>query len=344
MRAKTFTPFVIVILFGMIFNRAYSQNVSKSGTTAASFLEISVGASATGMGGAFVSLANDATALYWNPSGIARLEKYEAVVSHTNWIAETNFDYAGLVLPLGEFGSLGLSFTSLSMNDMKVRTIEKPEGTGEFFSAGDIAVGVSYAKSLTDRFSIGFTGKYIQEKIWHMSATAIALDIGTIFRTDLLGGMNIGASISNFGTPMKLEGRDTRYFIRVDDTKSGSTDQIPTNIDMDEWDLPLVFQIGVSTNAINTEDYRLTLSLDAIHPNNDFESMNVGGEFSFLNLISLRGGYQSLFLKDAEGGLSFGVGVNSKMLFSDTVVKFDYAFRDFGRLQNVHLFSVGLQF
>ena len=342
MKTKLLTTLVAAfICFGI---SSYSQNVSKSGTTAASFLEISVGAPAIAMGGAFVSLANDATALYWNPAGISRLGKYEAIINHTNWIAGTNFDYAGLVLPMGDFGSLGLSFTSLNMNDMKVRTVDQPEGTGEFFSAGDIAVGVSYAKNLTERFSIGFTGKYIQQKIWHMSATALAFDIGTLFKTDLLGGMTIGASISNFGSSMRLDGRDARYFIRVDNTKLGSTEQIPTDIEMDDWELPLTFQIGVSTNAINLEDYKLILSADAIHPNNDFESVNVGGEFSFLNIISLRSGYQSLFLKDSEGGLTLGIGVNSQMLFSEAIVKFDYAFKDFGRLQNIHTFSVGIQF
>jgi hypothetical protein len=333
--------FILILLSSTIIN---SQNVSKTGTTSASFLEISVGASAIGMGGAFVSLANDASSLYWNPGGAANLGKYEALISHSEWIAETNFDFAALVIPLADFGTLGLSFTSLNMDDMKVRTVELPEGTGEFFSANDIAVGLTYARNLTDRFSIGFTGKFIQQKIWHMSAIAFALDIGTIFKTDLLGGMNIGASILNFGTPLKLEGRDTRYFIRVDETKEGSNERIPTNIEMDSWDLPLIFQIGVSTNAINTDDYRLTLAVDAIHPTNDYESANVGGEFSFMNFIILRAGYQALFLQDAEGGLSLGVGVNSKMLFSEALVKFDYAFRDFGRLKSIHVFTVGMQF
>jgi hypothetical protein len=343
MKKKYFLKSLIIIQVILSFNIC-SQNVSKTGTTAASFLEISIGAKAIGMGSAFVSVANDVTALYWNPSGISRAEKYEAVISHNEWLAATNFDFAGLILPLGDFGTLGLSFTSLNMDDMKVRTVDQPDGTGEFFSAGDIAVGVSYARNLTDRFSIGFTGKYIQQKIWHMSATAFALDIGTLFKTDLLGGLNIGASLSNFGTSMTLQGRDTRYFIRVDETKLGSNERIPTNIEMDSWELPLIFQIGVSTNAINTEDYRLTLAADAIHPNNDFESVNIGGEFSFMGFIIFRGGWQSLFLKDAEGGLSLGVGLNSKMLFSEAIVKFDYAFRDFGRLKDVQVFSVALQF
>lgn len=321
-----------------------SKNVSKTGTTGASFLEISAGAAANGMGGAFVSLANDASALYWNPAGITSQDQINVLAEHTEWIAETNFDFAGLVLPLGDFGILGFSFTSLSMPDMKVRTVEMPEGTGEYFSANDIAVGVTYSRNLTDRFSIGFTAKYIQENIWHMSAKAFAIDAGTIFKTDLFGGMKIGAAISNFGTSLQLDGRDTREFIRIDETKLGTNENIPTNIELDSWDLPLNFQIGVSTLPINTEDYKLTVAVDAIHPNNDYESVNVGGEFNFMNFLSLRAGYRSLFLKDSEGGLSLGVGVNSKLLFSQTVAYFDYAFRDFGRLQNVHVFSVSLKF
>jgi len=333
-----------VLLILSLSGSILAQSVAKRGTTAANFLEIAVGAPAMGMGGAFVSVANDASALYWNVAGIANSVKYEALITHTDWIADTKFDFAGLILPLGELGTLGFSFTSLSMGDMKVTTVEKPEGTGEYFSAGDIAVGLSYARNLTDRFSIGLTVKYIQQSIWHMNASAIAIDAGTIFKTDLFGGMVIGASMSNFGTPEKLEGRDARYYIQVDNTKTGSNDQIPVNIDLDSWELPLLFQIGVSTYAVNTDNYKLRIAADALHPNNDYESVNVGGEFTFMDFITLRGGYQNLFLTDSEGGLSLGVGVNSKMLFSDAYVNFDYAYRDFGRLQNVHYFSVGVKF
>ena len=335
---------LLILIIISVNQKLYSQNVSKVGTTAASFLEIGVGAPANAMGGAFVGRANDASALYWNVGGIATLDQYEAILVHTTWIADTKFDYAGLVIPLGTFGNFGLSFTSLSMEDMKVRTVEQPDGTGENFSASDISVGLSFARKFTDRFSIGITAKYIKQSIWHMSSSAFAIDAGTVFRTDLLGGMTIGAVMSNFGTPMRLDGRDTRYFIRVDETKQGSNERIPTNIELDSWDLPLHFQIGVSVPAYQMDNYKLIVSADAEVPNNNYQSLNVGAEFSFMDFLSLRGGYNSLFLKDAEGGLSFGAGVNSNMLLSTAVVNFDYAYRDFGKLKNVHSFSVGIRF
>jgi hypothetical protein len=333
----------ILMTLGFTSVNLFSQ-VSKVGTTAAAFLEIGPGSVATAMGGAFVSVANDATALYWNPSGVADFTNNEVTIFHANWIASINFDYAALVIPLGEAGNIGFSFTSLSMADEMVRTVLLPEGTGEFYSAGDIAVGLSYARKLTDRFSIGFTAKYIQETIWHESASAFAIDVGTIFRTDLFNGLTIGASISNFGTQERLNGSDIRNFYRVDPTILGSNNQVPYIVELDSWELPFLFQIGVSTNIIKNDDYRFLVSVDALHPNNNYESMNIGGQFSFREFLFIRGGFRNLFLKDSEGGLTLGVGVNSKLLFSDDFVSFDYAYRNFGRLDNVHTLSVDIKF
>ncbi len=318
---------------------------SKTGTAAATFLEIPVGARAVGVGSAFVSLSTDVTALYWNVAGIARLEQNEATLAHTNWIAGTKFDFAGLVVPLGSLGNIGVSFTQLSMDDMKVRTVELPEGTGEYFSANDMAIGVSYARVLSDRFAVGFTGKYIQETIWHESASALALDIGTIFRTDLLGGMVIGASLANFGTSMKLSGRDARSFIRVDPNKLGSNDQIPVTIDFDTWDLPLLFQLGVSASPVKTDDIRWTVAVDAMHPSDDYESASVGTEFAFRESLFLRGGFTTLGLPDREGGLSLGVGLTSDLFTTQNVkLCFDYAYRDLGRLEGIQVISFSVHF
>jgi hypothetical protein len=329
------------------------RNNSKTGTSAATFLEIPVGARGIGMGNAFVSLANDVTALYWNPAGVARLELNETGVSHTTWIAGTKFDVAGLVLPLGSFGTLGLNYTQLSMDDMKVRTVEQPEGTGEFFSAGDMAIGLSFARQLSDRFSIGVTAKYIQQTIWHESASAMAVDVGTIFRTDLFGGMTIGAALSNFGTSMKLSGRDARKFISVDPTKLGSNAQIPAGIEFDSWGLPLLFQFGISTAAMKTEDVTWIVAVDALQPSDDFESLNIGTELAYRNFLFLRGGYASIVRRGSrpawadspEGGLCLGIGLTSDLFASESIrARFDYAYRNMGFLENIQVITVGVQF
>jgi hypothetical protein len=328
----------------MCNTQAHGQNVSKSGTTAAVFLEIPVGARAIGMGGAFVGTANDVTSLYWNTAGIARLPRNEALFAHNEWLAETKFDYAALAVPLEDFGTLGLSFTSLSMDDMLVRTVEKPDGTGERFSAGSFAVGLHYARNLSEKFSIGFTAKYISERIWDMQAQAFAVDVGTLFTTNFLNGMRIGAQISNFGTDMKLSGRDTRTFHPIDPSKVGSNDRIPQNIELDSWHLPLNFQFGVSVDAIKSDEHIFTIEADALHPSDNYESMNVGAEYGFHNTLFLRGGYQSLFLTDSEGGLSFGAGVLANLFGDEIKGRFDYAYTDFGRLKAVHVFAVSVLF
>lgn len=329
---------------GVSLGQGLVTNVSKSGTAVATFLEIPIGARAVGMGDAYVSVADDATSLYWNAGGAGRFKHNEVVALHCEWLADTNLDFAAMVISFGDFGNLGISLTSLTMGDMAVRTIEKPDGTGEFFGASSLATTVSYARELTDRFSIGFSGKYIREEIWHESATAIALDIGTMFRTDLFSGMVIGASISNFGTKMQLSGRDARRFGRIDETKLVSNERIPFDVEINSWNLPLLFQFGISTDLIRDERSRLTVAVDALHPSDDYESVNIGGEYALGDFAFLRAGYQSLFQDNVEGGLSFGFGIKSKMLLSDGTIKADYAFREMGRLEDIHMFSLGVIF
>ena len=344
MKKIFFIFFIVIYLTAPGIGQNGQKNVSKAGTSAGSFLRIPVGAQAIGMGGAYVSLVNDATALYWNVAGIAGQNQNEFIGVHSDWIAGVSFDFAALVISLQEFGSIGFNITSLSMDDMKVRTVEKPEGTGEFFEAGDLAIALSYARFLSDRFAIGFTAKYIQQKIWHMKAGAFAIDMGTTFKTDLFSGMIIGASISNFGSSMQLSGRDTRRFSRIDETKLGSNERIPQNIEMDSWDLPLVIQFGLSTRAYYDENFSWTVAVDAVNPSDNYKSVNVGTELMYRDFLFFRTGYSALFLDDAEGGLSFGVGLKSASILTQAVIDFDYAFRDMGRLQEVHTFSIGVIF
>ena len=319
-----------------------AKNITNVATTSAPFLSIEVGARAIAMGGAFVATSDDATSLYWNPAGIGLLDQNEVSFHHTEWLAETNFDYAGIVIPLGLSGTVGLSFTSLTMSDMEVRTVFNPEGTGELFSANDMAIGVSYAKNLTDRFTIGFTGKYIHQKLWHMTASSFAFDIGTLFTTQL-NGMRIGMSISNFGSKMQLVGKDTQVNYDVDEAKQGNNDKILAHLDTDKWSLPLTFRVGVAMEVLQTEFNYLTIAVDAIHPNDNTECLNVGAEYVIKNRFFFRGGYKALFQQDSEEGLTLGAGL-AHNLTRYVRIKIDYAYADFGLLEYVQRFSLALEF
>ena len=138
--------------------------VNKTGTTAAKFLSIEVGSNAVGMGGAYTSIANDATAMYWNPAGLSFHDTKEVYFNHANWIADISFDYFGITFPMNSKSVLGFNLTSVTMDEMEV-TRYGNENTGETFAAADYAIGSSYALDLTDRFSVGINGKYVQQSI-----------------------------------------------------------------------------------------------------------------------------------------------------------------------------------
>jgi len=320
----------------------FQLGISKVAMVAAPFLEIGVGARAVGMGGAFVATANDATALYWNPGGLAQLSRPEVVFVHADWIADTRLDFAGVILPLGRWGTLGASVTSLSMDDMRVTTVEMPGGTGEYFTAGDLALGLSYGFSVTDRFSFGFTAKYVYEHIWKESAWAVALDLGTLFVTDF-HGLRIGASLTNFGTDMRLMGKDLLVYHDISPTKLGNNERIFADLHTDSWPLPLSFQVGVAMEVLQSDLQRLTVAADAMHPSDNTESVNLGAEWVYRDWVALRAGYRNLFLRDSEEGLTVGFGVTQRLL-GNVQLRFDYAWADFGRLQNVQRVSLGIVF
>jgi opacity protein-like surface antigen len=315
---------------------------SKVGTTAAPFLGISVGPKALGMGSAFVASADDATALYWNPSGISRVMKSQFAASHTTWLVGTNFNWAGLSINLDNTNSIGLSFTQLDFGEDIVTTVLSPEGTGERWNAQDIAIGLSYARNLTDRFSIGGTVKYIGQQIYHESASAFAVDIGLLYITEF-NDLKIGMSISNFGTDMKMDGRDLVKRIDLDPGSTGNNENIVAVLKTDEWPLPLFFRVGVAMDVVKTNDIVVTLAADAFRPSDNNSSLNVGMEFSWNDLFFIRGGYKNLFLDDSEEGVNFGGGIKYNFIEAN-YIQFDYAFTSFGKFDNLHTFSLGVSF
>lgn len=319
----------------------YVDGVTNAGTSAAAFLQIGVGARAQAMGNAGTVVVDDATAMFWNPASVATLGGTAHVAfDHTDWLADTKLDYVGAVLPLSANSAVGLSVLSFQMIDEHpVRTVGQPEGTGEFYSASDLALGLTYGVALTDRFSAGVTGKYVHERLWNETASAVAVDLGIRYRTSL-PGFNLAASISNFGGDLRLDGRD---LLRPydDDEGNASNDQLNVRLDTDAYSLPLYFRFGLGYERSFGDMHRVVLATDLLHPSDNSEAVNVGAEYTFWDTLSLRGGALALFEEDRTGRFSLGGGVQRRLV-GGIRLSADYAYAQWGVLNDTHRFTVSI--
>ena len=319
----------------------FAQKVSGVGTSSAAFLKIGVGARALGMGEAVATQAEDATAMFWNPAGLAKIERMQILLNHYDYLADMSYEFAGIAIPVRNVGSFGIFFSYLGMPDIERTTLTYPDGNGEMVSASSFAAGLSYARSLTDRFAIGGSAKLIHESIWHSEASGLAMDVGIQYRT-FFKNLKIGMSISNFGSDMQIEGRDMLVQHDIDQTSEGNNGSINAQLSTDQFPLPILFRVGLSANLaedfFGIQEHDFIVAVDAIHPSDNKEYLNVGAEYTFKQLLSLRGGYRQLFLADTQGGLTLGLGLHARVL--RTEVMFDYAMIDYGLLDKQNKFSL----
>ncbi|NOY61068.1 MAG: UPF0164 family protein [Calditrichaeota bacterium] len=332
-RAQDFSP----------SNRAYKTDVSRKGTSAGTMLEIGVGARAEAIGGAFTAIADDPSALYWNPAGITNISSIAAQFTRLNWLVDTKFHALDLVVPLPMMSwAVGFHLAMLDYGTSPVRTIFRPEGTGEFYSAKDMVAGLYLGMAITDRISVGLGAKYFYERIWHVDGSNIAFDVSILYKT-ALKGLRIGGAIANFGPEFRLSGRDLTRAMDSDGRRDifFNNDQVPVNLETEKYPLPLLFRFGLAYDWEFNQNNILTISSDLNHPSSSTESINLGMEFKTMNAFYLRAGYQSLFERGATNGLTLGGGLKYKVLGQSTITV-DYSWSDWSILDSVNRFTVGI--
>lgn len=314
---------------------------SKTGTAMGQFLLIEPNARIAGMGNAGVALGRGLDGVYYNPAAIAGTDRVGVSFTHSAWLAGISYDYAAAALRVGEAGSAYAAITALNSGEIDVRTVSQPLGTGERFTVSDVAIGLGYGRTLTDRFSAGGQITFVQETIWHSSASTITLNLGTHYRVSETG-LHIGASISNFGTQTGYDGRDLRITYDSDPDRFGDNGALPAEIFTGDFPVPVMFRLGAGMPFRLSQELRLAVELDAFHPSDNSESVSLGSELAFGERLAFRAGYQNLFLKDSEVGMTLGAGVMGNL--ESARYRLDYAWADQGRLSSTHRISVGVVF
>jgi len=348
---KFFSILLVILLIGSL--PSWAQDISRVGTAAAQFLKLGVGARAAALGEAAVTIPGDVMGLYWNPSSIASVDRTSFAVSRNDLYADLSFNFIGVAQPLGPGSAIGVSAIYLDSGEMEITTLDQPNGTESYFSWEAYAIGISYSRFVTDRLALGATVKYVREGAYHMKAQTVAVDLGSLLDTGVLG-MKLGMCLSNFGGQMQLDGPSLEV----------SHDRWPNNpgalnrdayLKTEEYPLPLIFRVGLSTQLIGTEGQmmnsdksRMTVAADAYDPNDALLRSNFGVEYEWNSILSLRAGYRGISVEDDAyesyntASYTFGGGV--KYDFNFAQVAFDYSFTDFKILGTGHQFSILLAF
>ena len=351
---------VLLVAFALAIN---SYAITNVGTAGAQFLKIGPGARADSLGGAFSALGSDVTAIYWNPAGLAQLNANSFSATHTNWIADTYFNFLAVGIPIEKVGTIGCSVTSLTMGSMEITTLEKPDGTGIDFAAGDAAVSLAYARQLNDKLSFGLNAKYIYQKIHRESANGVALDVGTLYKTGWRS-LRIGMCFSNFGPEMSFSGPDLETGNEIaGDAQYSTYNPYPdtsnpkkiAQLETRSYPLPINFRLGIAYDLLDNDEHLLTGILDGNHPNDNAERLNIGLEYWYKKVCALRAGYKFRIPEkytwqdeeistwdNEEEDITLGLGINLDMESVDLTL--DYAFANFGKLKQAHRVTFGVRF
>lgn len=291
-----------------------AREFEKVATVGAQFLKFPVGARGVAMGGAFTSVADDASSVWWNVGGLARQQDRVFAVHHMPWYAGIDFTQLTYIsrvrfLP----GVFGLHLRSLSMPEDIVRTVFRPEGDGTRFDAGDLSIGMVYARSLTDKFSTGVGVNYVQSTLARYTGRAATFDFGTLYDTGYRN-FRIGMQIQNIGSEMTFIEQPVK--------------------------VPTTFRVGMSTRVVDRGRHRLLAAGEFSHPPDNTERANFGAEYGLNETLFLRGGWYYRF--DLE---RFSLGAGARLpsaLVPES--RFDYAYTEMNGLPATHRFSAEFRF
>lgn len=351
---------VVVGLAVVASENLQAGNKTKKGTAGALELLLPVGARGTALGGAFLAGIDGVEAVHWNPAGLAASSKgsVEALFSHMNHIADIGVDYGVVGMRFPRFGSIALSFKALSFGDIPETTEDFPEGTGATFSPTFVTFGVTYARRLTERINAGATAKLITERIMQTRASGFAFDVGVQYSfagDNWVKHLRLAVALKNMGPTMRFDGADLEWIVAPSES-SPLTPPQPVRFVAQSFELPSALELGLAYERPLPANSRLTLM--GMFQNNSFrvDEYKLGAEYSYKDLIYLRGGYTLGPDEDKEVDAAQKETSQSKYIYGLTVgaglsydlgqvrVAVDYAYRSTDIFVGTNTFAVRLTY
>lgn len=300
----------------------------RAGLSTLSFLKNDVSPRSMGLSGASVALNFDGYSVFNNPAVVAEAESFSAGISNFVVGAGAQQSFLNAIMPVKK-SQFGLSVNALNSGAMEVRTEFQPNGTGEYFYVANVATGLTYAKKLSDMFSMGLTIKYIYEQIAQYTNHTAAVDLGFSYKTDFKD-LRFAVLVQNFGGNSAVDGN----FLEVDFNRN------PSALSINSYTVPTVFKMGFSIVPYKTKTQSLLVAAELNHPNDNAENFRLGLEYHYRSLLYGRLGYK--FSVPGQSFPSFGIGVRS--LIGAHPLRIDYSVNPTNFFGMQHCFGLFFQF
>lgn len=319
-----------------------SAKMKKLGQAGMTFLNIGGSARAAGMGGVFNHVQGDLASVFYNPAGLATVDKRSFFFNMTNWLVEMKVYHMAVSWNLDKYGVFALQAQTMDYGDIYGTVINEtdPKGyteTGTLSDLSGLSVGLSYGRQMTDKFFIGGTIRLVNQKLGlndtysggalekadkQNEEGSIAFDFGTVYHTGIRSLM-VTMSIRNYAGQLLYEN--------------------------EEFGLPQTYKVGLAANLFELlpfspgEDHAATLAIEGIDQRDRDAFMNVGLEYTLKDMVMLRGGWAAQRVEDGLGGICAGAGV--KLDMASFAGRVDVSYSDYGDiLGSVLRVSVGGSF
>jgi len=314
--------------------------VTKVATCAANWLKLETGTRAIGMGGAYTAVGNGISGVPYNPASIAFIENQQVFLSQTQYVADITYNVLGYGRNMSGTDFVGLHIFALDSGAMDRTTEDEPDGTGEQFKVTGICIRGTYARRITDRLRIGFTGKFIREDIYTAYMQTFAFDIGSNFNTGIYGFV-LGMSVTNLGPEAKYGGEGLEIELTEDWTQNGNLSKIT-----ESFPLPMTFRLGLMNEIIGPDsefiknrNHKLLVAMDGINSRDFTLYGTVGVEYSWKDIAYVRFGNR-LGHDTAKWSVGGGFNIDTGSLS----VGLDYAYVNYSILNFTHQFGLNFGF